>query len=360
MTSVQCALDKIKARGLRFITGNNEPMSCYKVIETCLKIFNCTLKQHKGYYQITNKHELNSYQFIFDWDTLTQQSRIATDKIVNLAGYFYERADLNKIHPVKEFGITWKNKDLGGDITGVDLSDWDSSWTITFDNYTEGPAVSPRRIAAGEVEMNSGTGWEGDYVELASDFSVTKESEEDYIIISFTHRCWTDIQLTIDNWPIPYMKIEVKRPDGFWYPIKSVNCQIESRTYQSGPFVGFRVVESGDYNIRVGYYRVGGPDPPIDLYFYLKDFTINKIHNPAEIDEDEIANIVLDEYYLQTADKNVGRIEAETLLADSNTSNQLGGLLFDSSNTIAWNSYCLLYTSPSPRDRTRSRMPSSA
>jgi len=339
MTSVQCALDKIKARGLRFITGNNEPMSCYKVIETCLKIFNCTLKQHKGYYQITNKHELNSYQFIFDWDTLTQQSRIATDKIVNLAGYFYERADLNKIHPVKEFGITWKNKDLGGDITGVDLSDWDSSWTITFDNYTEGPAVSPRRIAAGEVEMNSGTGWEGDYVELASDFSVTKESEEDYIIISFTHRCWTDIQLTIDNWPIPYMKIEVKRPDGFWYPIKSVNCQIESRTYQSGPFVGFRVVESGDYNIRVGYYRVGGPDPPIDLYFYLKDFTINKIHNPAEIDEDEIANIVLDEYYLQTADKNVGRIEAETLLADSNTSNQLGGLLFDSSNTIAWNSY---------------------
>ena len=25
-----------------------------------------------------------------------------------------------------------------------------------------------------------------------------------------------------------------------------------------------------------------------------------------------------------------------------------------------WNSICLLYTSPSPRDRTRSRMPSSA
>ena len=27
---------------------------------------------------------------------------------------------------------------------------------------------------------------------------------------------------------------------------------------------------------------------------------------------------------------------------------------------IAWTTYCLLYTSPSPRDRTRSRMPSSA
>ena len=30
------------------------------------------------------------------------------------------------------------------------------------------------------------------------------------------------------------------------------------------------------------------------------------------------------------------------------------------SNNYIWNSACLLYTSPSPRDRTRSRMPSSA
>ena len=29
-------------------------------------------------------------------------------------------------------------------------------------------------------------------------------------------------------------------------------------------------------------------------------------------------------------------------------------------HAIAGNNYCLLYTSPSPRDRTRSRMPSSA
>ena len=28
--------------------------------------------------------------------------------------------------------------------------------------------------------------------------------------------------------------------------------------------------------------------------------------------------------------------------------------------TIAWNNYCLLYTSPSPRDQRGSRMPSSA
>ena len=30
------------------------------------------------------------------------------------------------------------------------------------------------------------------------------------------------------------------------------------------------------------------------------------------------------------------------------------------STTLGWSQFCLLYTSPSPRDRTRSRMPSSA
>ena len=34
--------------------------------------------------------------------------------------------------------------------------------------------------------------------------------------------------------------------------------------------------------------------------------------------------------------------------------------LIDKRNAIDWLISCLLYTSPSPRDRTRSRMPSSA
>ena len=48
-----------------------------------------------------------------------------------------------------------------------------------------------------------------------------------------------------------------------------------------------------------------------------------------------------------------------------NTKNKAGGGVFkDSKAYEAWKSTnplsCLLYTSPSPRDRTRSRMPSSA
>ena len=54
-------------------------------------------------------------------------------------------------------------------------------------------------------------------------------------------------------------------------------------------------------------------------------------------------------------------IQPETKINLSNTHNKIGENSYDVSLTIkAEASYCLLYTSPSPRDRTRSRMPSSA
>ena len=37
-----------------------------------------------------------------------------------------------------------------------------------------------------------------------------------------------------------------------------------------------------------------------------------------------------------------------------------GHFLIDNPDELVKNKFCLLYTSPSPRDRTRSRMPSSA
>ena len=42
--------------------------------------------------------------------------------------------------------------------------------------------------------------------------------------------------------------------------------------------------------------------------------------------------------------------------------NTIGGIILSGGplNVYQINKYCLLYTSPSPRDRTRSRMPSSA
>ena len=49
------------------------------------------------------------------------------------------------------------------------------------------------------------------------------------------------------------------------------------------------------------------------------------------------------------------------LLAERYYSQSLGETVLDSADLLAaWFNSCLLYTSPSPRDRTRSRMPSSA
>ena len=47
---------------------------------------------------------------------------------------------------------------------------------------------------------------------------------------------------------------------------------------------------------------------------------------------------------------------------DADTDNDTGDDTDDDINThiVVWSVYCLLYTSPSPRDKRQSRMPSSA
>ena len=70
------------------------------------------------------------------------------------------------------------------------------------------------------------------------------------------------------------------------------------------------------------------------------------------VTETSVAQTVL---FIRGADRSGGFLEADD---DAERTEQLADI--NNASTANGNHGCLLYTSPSPRDRTRSRMPSSA
>ena len=67
--------------------------------------------------------------------------------------------------------------------------------------------------------------------------------------------------------------------------------------------------------------------------------------------------------YLQTVKMVTGDTLPEVTVNLKDSSTAASGQVLDENNSDTWAPIplsCLLYTSPSPRDRTRSRMPSSA
>ena len=77
--------------------------------------------------------------------------------------------------------------------------------------------------------------------------------------------------------------------------------------------------------------------------------------NIQGIDVDDFGNVYVCGYYHQTM--NLGGLS--TPASSSNTADIFVAKLSVTGEWL-WVKTCLLYTSPSPRDRTRSRMPSSA
>ena len=328
MTSSQCALKEMNVETRRFVIGN-KPMFCSQVIEACLKLFSCTLKQQDGYYQITNKHEGNSYQFIFDWSSLTQQSRTATSKIVDLSGYFYESAELNKISPLREFGIIFRNRDLGEDATGADLTDWANDWTISFDQYW---------IDNGVVQLYSGVNYPGDYIEPKNDFNVPYVfpfNSTDYFTITFDYF----IETITPTKPNPVLLISVKRPGGEYSDPLFIYLQLDKWVhFDSAVHPRLKVLSAGDHNIRFTFDHDEDTDPG-NFYFFLKNVNISVISSPGG-DPDIDTEVSQDEYYKQTTGKNLELLEEESQFADGNQVTETGALLHNGTTlTTSWNSY---------------------
>lgn len=114
MTSSENALKENEVAQDSFsVLGSNgyEFDNCYDVLEKVLKNFNCTLKQTRGYYWIQSNAEDDSYYFHYDWATLTQQSRTASDLVVSISGDKYiGSGTLYKFDPVTSSAITLYNR----------------------------------------------------------------------------------------------------------------------------------------------------------------------------------------------------------------------------------------------------------
>ena len=88
----------------------------------------------------------------------------------------------------------------------------------------------------------------------------------------------------------------------------------------------------------------------------LTNLQTEAILNPEDLSSQEKA-------YLETLDRRKAEEKYKTDSAKAKTSKVIQQRFVDEripSSNIDWMNSCLLYTSPSPRDRTRSRMPSSA
>ncbi len=328
MASTECALDKIGAETRRFVRGN-KPIFCNQVIEACLKPFSCTLRQQDGYWQITNKQEGDSMQFVFNYASLAQVSRTATSKIVDLTGYKYERGELSKISPLKDFGIIFRNKDLGEDATGLDLTDWNNDWTITFDSFS---------VDDGVIELDSGVNYPGDYIEPDTDFNlpyVVPFNNTDFVTVTFDYY----IKTVTPTRPNPIILISLKHPDGtytdpvFIYPRLDGWEPIDTKLHPA-----LKVMSAGNHNVRFTF------DHTIDssagnYLFYIKNVNISVISSPSG-NPDVDTELGIDEYYKQTTGRNLVLLEEESQFADGNRVTETGSLLHNNTTlTTSWNSY---------------------
>jgi hypothetical protein len=345
MSANQCALNEMMVRGIRWTEqGSGNPMTCYQVIEWILKPFSCTLKQENGYYLISNKHELNSPAYTFAWGSGTPGLTFLPDKIVPLAGYQYERAVISKIEPKKEMEITWQNYDGGLDDTGIDLTDWSGNYVHTFISMEEGPfdlIGNAGYTAAGEVRLYSNTGFSTDYIELANNFAVTRNTDDEYLRITFAIRTY---RANPSTWNDPFVQISIYNSvRGTWAAYyEFIPITYVSRVYETPLGYAFRVSDTANYNVRITFFARNSNS--YDGYFFLKDLTINKVQGATSLDSNDAESIVLDAWYLQDSQQNAGIIEDKTLIGDGVGTSSVGSIIYDDSGTdqftLAWsNSY---------------------
>jgi len=283
MTSAECALAKLTVDTRAFIEGEwkeDKTISCYRVIEQLLKPFNVFFKQEKGYYHIHNPHELESKEFVFDWETLTQQSREDTSVIKDVSDndflYIARLVEQQKIHPLKYGFVTHRNSDIVSELISDDWNDYD------IENWS-GYEIS----AAGELSLiyyslNKDTEPKPT-ITLRSPIFIPAHSDTDRLVFRFTFTL-THIQKPEDAGFLKW-KVEIRGPESeeyrepsYWdvwavnygYAVEAIVDPESSDAY--------KVTADGYYSVRLTLHVEGGGDSGYTVNFRLKDPSM-KIHS---------------------------------------------------------------------------------
>lgn len=106
MTSTENAFKENEIAQELFYDKDGDPDTCYDVIQKILTPFYCSLVAFEDYFWIFNNAEYNSYYFEYDWATLTQQSRTAFDRTVDIfdAGVNTDLIGVGSLGKVKGYG----------------------------------------------------------------------------------------------------------------------------------------------------------------------------------------------------------------------------------------------------------------
>lgn len=337
MFSDECALEKILINNARFyeitdkIVGiiHGTPMKAWDVIECILREYNCKFLQYKGRYQISNRHELDSYCFVYDYTTLAEASAIPTDNIVDISAYdVFPEVNQQKVRPLKKVDITFKNKDLGGDVSGLDLSDWSTVWVKDFLSWSQADGIV-------DLISDNSSGY-SDSITLTSDFSVTKVTKSDYIRISFDRKL---LSMTYSGKkPVVKMLIQIKTPDGIWHSAVQSSCYTTNwEHYASEVSPQFLVTATGNYNIKITFTSsVWEWD---SATFQIKNVEIVKPVNALE--ETNYDNVTYDQRFVQVNTTGFDVLELDAIIADGAQITEAGTLLFDNSGTtVVTSNWC--------------------
>ena len=184
---------------------------------------------------------------------------------------------------------------------------------------------------------------------------------------------------------------------GFFYLSKGINCSFNNNDYDrfyewvqkalkiGEDFKDYFVIGNSYYNIGYIYDRMNNPDKGIEyhkkalVFFYLDNNIVGQCAALEGISEFYSRKKMFDSAYVYS-EMNLHIQQKFNLRVWKSYSYYVSGLIFEglgkykeaiqaykeaikydeiNNSNINFTS-CLLYTSPSPRDRTRSRMPSSA